>query len=111
MNEARKTPVPVTLELYKLSEVAVMFGVSQRTVATWIRSGELRALRLGRRGRLLRLRRTDLEAFLESNCIFATGAEDGDADDPFFGLLRSEIGFDETADDFADDGRHPPPAP
>ncbi|MCO6451194.1 MAG: helix-turn-helix domain-containing protein [Caldilineales bacterium] len=110
MNEARKTPVPTTLELYKLSEVAVMLGVSPRTVAAWIRSGELRALRLGRRGRLLRLRRPDLEAFLAANYI-SVNTDENDADDPLFGLLRSEIGIDEPADDFDDDGRQPPPAP
>ncbi len=47
-------------------EVAQHLGVQVETVRDWIRRGELRAVRLGR---LLRVRREDLEAWLSQRVV------------------------------------------
>lgn len=46
------------------TELACRFGVHEKTVMRWIRTGELRASRLGR-GRYI-IRTCDLEAFLDA---------------------------------------------
>jgi excisionase family DNA binding protein len=46
--------------LYTTQEVADLLRVSPRTVQTWIKAGELVAVRYGRQ---LRIRHTDLAAF------------------------------------------------
>lgn len=48
--------------LYTPEEAAVQLRVTQRTVYTWLRKGELRGLKAGR---AWRIRRDDLQAFLE----------------------------------------------
>lgn len=49
--------------LFKTTEVARICGVSPRTVALWLRSGELTGIKLN--GFTWRVREADLERFLE----------------------------------------------
>lgn len=49
--------------LYKCKEIADMYGVSVRTVWEWIKSGKLKAYRIGR---LYRIYKEDLEQFKKS---------------------------------------------
>jgi excisionase family DNA binding protein len=65
--ENRKPPRPVTLDLYTVAETAAILDVSQKTVFEWIRNGNLAATRLGPGQRLIRIRRTDLEQFVETD--------------------------------------------
>jgi excisionase family DNA binding protein len=43
--------------------------VSKRTVLNWIQEGSLPAIRLGASQRLIRVRRQDLEAFIEEGMV------------------------------------------
>ena len=63
-NPTKKKPMP-TLELFNIAECAAILGVSRKLVSNWIRSGALPAIRLGPGQRLLRVRRQDLEAFID----------------------------------------------
>jgi len=58
---------PDTLELYTIVETAAILNVSRRTVSNWIREGTLPAIRLGPGRRLIRIQRTDLEAFVQKD--------------------------------------------
>ncbi|MBM3122945.1 MAG: helix-turn-helix domain-containing protein [Chloroflexi bacterium] len=60
----RAIPVPPALELFTLTETAIILGVSRRLVSTWIQEGALPVIRLGPGQRLVRVRVADLEAFL-----------------------------------------------
>lgn len=51
-------------ELLTTEEVAKALRVSEEAVRFWLRSGQLRGIRAGRRWRI---RRADLEAYLERN--------------------------------------------
>jgi excisionase family DNA binding protein len=63
-SENRKPPRPETLDLYTVAETAAILNVSQKTVFEWVRNGDLPAARLGPGGRLIRIRRADLEDFV-----------------------------------------------
>ena len=67
--EARrpKPPRPDTLDLYTVAETAAILGVSEKLVFTWIKQNILPAIRLGPGRRLIRIRRTDLERFVETD--------------------------------------------
>jgi excisionase family DNA binding protein len=55
--------------LYTPEEAAAQMRVSQRTVYTWLRSGELRGLRAGR---AWRIRHEDMQAFMERHAQSAS---------------------------------------
>ena len=50
-------------EFYTCKEVAARYGVCEDSVWNWIRSGKLKALKIGRN---YRIRREDLEEFEKS---------------------------------------------
>lgn len=50
--------------MLKTREVAKRLGVSSRTVARWIRDGELKAVKIN--GHTWRVREEDLRAFIDS---------------------------------------------
>lgn len=49
-------------DMYTMAQVAKLLQVSLKTVWTWTRNGSLASVRLGER--LVRIRRSDLEAFM-----------------------------------------------
>jgi excisionase family DNA binding protein len=57
---------PDALDFYTVAETALILGVSQKLVFTWIKDGVLPAIRLGPGQRLIRVRRVDLETFVET---------------------------------------------
>jgi excisionase family DNA binding protein len=65
-NDRLKLPRPEKLDLYTVAETALILGVSQKLVFTWIKDGVLPAIRLGPGQRLIRVRRVDLETFVET---------------------------------------------
>ena len=81
---------PSSRTLYTVREVAVELKVTEPTVRAWIKSGDLRAERLGGRGqkRLLRVARENLDAFKRSR----SADRDGDAnsvDDQAMDILNT----------------------
>ena len=60
----RSIPVPPSLQLFTITETAVILGVSRRLVSNWIQEGALAAIRLGPGQRLVRVNIGDLEAFI-----------------------------------------------
>ncbi len=64
IDERKRKEVPAALELFTVAEAASILGVSRKLVGAWIREGVLPAIRLGPGQRLLRIRRSDLEAFV-----------------------------------------------
>jgi putative resolvase len=54
--------MPVDDRLYNIGEVAQYLGMSKDTIMTWIRSGRLKASRIGR---FWRIRARDLERFID----------------------------------------------
>ena len=73
--QANKPAVPPQLDLYTLAETAAILGVSQRSLFNWIHDGRLPAVRLGAGQRLVRIRRVDLEQFIQQRTAIApTGA-------------------------------------
>ncbi len=60
----RSIPVPPSLQLFTITETAVILGVSRRLVSNWIQEGALPAIRLGPGQRLVRVNVGDLEAFI-----------------------------------------------
>jgi excisionase family DNA binding protein len=56
---------PRSLDLYTVSETAAILGVSERLVSEWIKEEFLPVVRLGPGQRLVRIRRTALEDFIE----------------------------------------------
>ncbi|HEY77162.1 MAG TPA: helix-turn-helix domain-containing protein [Thermoflexia bacterium] len=67
MNKQLKPPRPDSLDLYTVAETAAILGVSQKLVFTWIKQNILPAIRLGPGRRLIRIRRIDLERFIEQD--------------------------------------------
>jgi excisionase family DNA binding protein len=68
MSEAitkRAIPVPPTLQLFTITQTAIILGVSRRLVSNWIQEGALPAIRLGPGQRLVRVNIGDLEAFID----------------------------------------------
>jgi excisionase family DNA binding protein len=51
------------MELFTIEEVAEIMDVHPESVRRWIRRGELRGFKPG--GKLLKVRRTDLEEFIK----------------------------------------------
>ncbi|UQA63240.1 helix-turn-helix domain-containing protein [Polyangium aurulentum] len=76
-NEAR--PAVTEDKLLNVEEVAARLGMSKPTVRRWIQKGELTASYVGPR-RLLRVRQTDVEAFLNSSRQKAPSAPPSDLD-------------------------------
>jgi excisionase family DNA binding protein len=62
-----RPPRPDTLDFYTVTETAAILGVSEKLVFTWIKDEVLPAIRLGPGRRLIRIRRVDLEAFVEKD--------------------------------------------
>lgn len=60
-------PRPDSLDFYTVAETAAILGVSEKLVFTWIKQRILPAIRLGPGRRLIRIRRTDLERFVETD--------------------------------------------
>ena len=60
-------PRPDTLDFYTVTETAAILGVSEKLVFSWIKDEVLTAIRLGPGRRLIRIRRVDLEAFVEQD--------------------------------------------
>ena len=60
-------PRPDTLDFYTVAETAAILGVSEKLVFSWIKDEVLVAIRLGPGRRLIRIRRVDLEAFVEQD--------------------------------------------
>ena len=60
-------PRPDTFDFYTVTEAAAILGVSEKLVFTWIKDQILPAIRLGPGQRLIRIRRVDLEAFVETD--------------------------------------------
>lgn len=56
-----------TLDLYSVAETAAILGVSEKLVFNWIKQGILPAIRLGPGRRLIRIRRIDLEKFINTD--------------------------------------------
>ncbi|MBN1810584.1 MAG: helix-turn-helix domain-containing protein [Anaerolineae bacterium] len=54
------------LSIFTIAEAAAIIGVNRRTVRTWIEDGALRAFRLGPSQKLIRIRQSDLESFIQS---------------------------------------------
>jgi len=65
--QTHKPPRSDSLDFYTVSETAAILGVSEKLVFTWIKNEILPALRLGPGRRLIRIRRVDLEAFVEQD--------------------------------------------
>lgn len=59
------------IEVYTLNEIADLLQVTKRSLYSWIKSGRLKALKVGREWRVTK---KSLEAFLEENT--ATQAEE-----------------------------------
>jgi excisionase family DNA binding protein len=55
--------MPIDDRLWSIAETATYLGMSKDTIMTWIKSGRLKASRIGR---FWRIRPRDVEAFLES---------------------------------------------
>ena len=52
---------------YTVTETAAILGVSEKLVSSWIKDEVLPAVRLRPGRRLIRIRRVDLEAFVEQD--------------------------------------------
>ena len=51
-----------TVELLTIEQAASKYQIHPQTIRKWIRTGVLKAVRVGPQGRIIRLRRQDLEA-------------------------------------------------
>jgi excisionase family DNA binding protein len=72
---------PIAAELpdksfYRIDEVAEILGVSDNSIANWIRQGRLRAVRMGTK--LVRIPRAELRRFLTASEIQAPETEEAD---------------------------------
>ncbi|RLC95033.1 MAG: hypothetical protein DRI77_10405 [Chloroflexi bacterium] len=71
------------LDFYTVAETAIILGVNQKLVFTWIRDGALPMIRLGAGQQFIRIRRVDLEEFVEKDFQASTPPGSG-------GSLRGE---------------------
>jgi excisionase family DNA binding protein len=55
------------LQFFSIAEVAAILGVSRKLVRQWIYTGRLPVFRLGPQQRLIRIRKADLEQFIEAH--------------------------------------------
>ena len=55
------------LQFFSIAEVAAILGVSRKLVHAWINEGRLPIFRLGQTHRLIRIRKCDLEQFIEAH--------------------------------------------
>ena len=76
-----KKQIAANLELFNVAECAAILGVSRKSVSNWIHSGALPAIRLGPGQRLLRVRRRDLEAFIDQFAVASGSPGDPDEQD------------------------------
>lgn len=51
--------------IYTPKQVADLLGVCEHTVRKWVRDGSMKGSRLGQGGRLIRIRASEVERFLE----------------------------------------------
>ena len=56
-----------SLQFFSVAEVALMMGVSSKVIHQWIQNGHLPAFRVGSHSRVMRIRRQDLENFIDAN--------------------------------------------
>jgi excisionase family DNA binding protein len=59
--------VPASLQFYSVTEVALIMDVSKRMVHQWIGDRLLPAFRVSPQSRLMRIRRQDLEDFIDEH--------------------------------------------
>ena len=62
-----KNQIPHEARLYTTAEVAVILGVSLRTVQAWIKDNAIPHVRLGDAGRLVRIQGRDLDKFIQDS--------------------------------------------
>ena len=62
-----RPPRPDSLDSYTVTETAAILGVSEKLVFSWVKDEIPPAIRLGPGRRLIRIRRIDLEAFVEQD--------------------------------------------
>ena len=74
-NKSQKPQRPDSLDLYTVAETAAILNVSKRLVFEWIRENALPVVRLGPGQRLIRIRRSDLEQFIEKDFESSRGSE------------------------------------
>jgi excisionase family DNA binding protein len=65
--QGTRPPRPDSLDFYTVTETAAILGVSEKLVFSWVKDEILPAIRLGPGRRLIRIRRIDLEAFVEQD--------------------------------------------
>ena len=63
-NDTQQPDLPESLKLYTVAETAAILSVSKKSIYNWIKQEALPALRLGPGQRYLRIRKIDLEAFI-----------------------------------------------
>ena len=56
-----------SLQFFSVAEVALIMGVSNKVIHQWIQNGHLPAFRVGSHSRVMRIRRQDLENFIDAN--------------------------------------------
>jgi excisionase family DNA binding protein len=79
MSETKKrTEFPKDLQFFSMAEAAIILGVSTRTVNDWIKEGILPVFRLGPKNRVIRIRRQDLDEFIEIHVRNQGAEEDED---------------------------------
>ncbi|GAB4396184.1 MAG: hypothetical protein OHK0052_17200 [Anaerolineales bacterium] len=67
MTDHTPNTLPPSLQFFSVSEVAIILNVGDRLIRKWINAGILSVFRLGNESRLIRIRRQDLEAFIQHN--------------------------------------------
>jgi excisionase family DNA binding protein len=56
-----------SLQFYSIAEVALIIDVSKKMVQKWVQEGHLPAFRVSPQFRLMRIRRQDLEDFIDKH--------------------------------------------
>ncbi len=62
-NQRKNSP---QTHLYTVAEAAAVLGVSQQCISQWIDQETLPVIRLGPESQMIRIRHTDLEAFVQN---------------------------------------------